>query len=157
MERTPIFDNGKPIWWHTHGDKMALVKSDCYRYILIESNAARLSITGSTSAGRWMVCWGLTHFSGHDEVEGIIAIDNSDLRGIFGLENYVDSESQWLIERYGGSAARQGVFIRYKDFLNIPCPGTGNDGDPNISIKISKDMRNSVIRMLSSAVERVPT
>lgn len=43
---------------------------------------------------------------------------------------------------------KQGAFIRYGNFLNIPSPGTGHDGDPNISILIDGPIRRAVRQLL---------
>ena len=69
------------------------------------------------------------------------------LRGAFGLSDEVLEGSAWLVESYTAQSAAQGKYIRLGKFLNIPCAGTGHDGDPNVSIVINPDMRDAVDRL----------
>lgn len=81
---------------------------------------------------------------------GVVFFNDKHLRSAFNLQETCQTEqhSLWLIDRFGGDCASQANYIRYKDYLNIPCPGTGHDGDPNISIMLDKDIRDAVRDML---------
>ena len=72
-----------------------------------------------------------------------------DVRSAFGLIDDSGKYGKWLIDRYGAEAAEQMKYIRWGNFLNIPCPGTGNYGDPNISIKINGDIQLTVAELIS--------
>lgn len=58
-----------------------------------------------------------------------------------------------MIRRYGGTTADQGRFIRYNRFLNIPGPGTGHDGDSNISVEIRSEMQDAVAAFLQNSTD----
>ena len=84
-------------------------------------------------------------------------MSTKNLRCAFGLsdeEDYDGSRATFLpwrntnIERYGGTCFYQGVFLRYEYFLNIPGPGTGNDGNPNISVELDDGIKNAVRQLL---------
>ena len=72
-----------------------------------------------------------------------------DLKSAFGFSDKSGEYGYWLIERYGADVASQGKYIRWRDHLNIPCPGIGNDGDPNVSIYLDDDIKNAVRELLS--------
>ncbi|MEK6897657.1 MAG: hypothetical protein AABW93_03950, partial [Nanoarchaeota archaeon] len=129
-----------PIWWHHHGTKV-IVKSrvsEDKTLILGSRNAAVVEISKCMGREGWHVSWGIK-FGTEEKVQGTVWMSTKNLRCAFGLldeEDYDDSRATYLpwrntnIERYGGTCFCQGQFIRYEDFLNIPGPGTGNDGDP---------------------------
>jgi len=60
--------------------------------------------------------------------------------------------SQWLLDQYGGDLAIQGRFIHWTSqhttFLNIPCPGTGHDGDPNISLEVTPEIKDAIRQLV---------
>jgi hypothetical protein len=60
----------------------------------------------------------------------------------------MEESGEWLLDRYGGDSAAQGFYIRWRNCLNIPCPGTGHDGDPNISVTLSDDIKEAVRQLL---------
>lgn len=133
-----------PVWWHHHGDKMKI--QTCTKdVVLIKGSAAVLKITKATKK-EWLVVWEINH--GCSEVSGQILFLKSELEQAFGIKNDVVEYSEWLIEQYGGTTASQRTFIRYKEWLNIPCPGTGHDGDPNISIKINKEIKEAILNLI---------
>lgn len=148
--KKPLFDTGKPIWWHHHGHKMKLRRSEILScIILIEGSAARVLITKGDYKN-WLIDWTITHSYPDIKVDGRTFMNNQELAGAFGLEDYIDGSSEWLIERFGGNATAQGKFIRWNEYLNIPCPGTGHDDDPNVSIEIDKDIKRAVRDLLSA-------
>lgn len=56
-----------------------------------------------------------------------------------------------MLDRFGGTVARQGIFIRWRDFMNIPGPGTGGDGDANISVMITGEIKEAIKTILGEA------
>ncbi|OGZ21141.1 MAG: hypothetical protein A2922_00305 [Candidatus Nealsonbacteria bacterium RIFCSPLOWO2_01_FULL_43_36] len=148
--KRPLFDMGKPIWWHHRGFKMKLRRSEIPSHtILIEGGAAMVLIAKGGHKS-WLIDWRVTHYFPDIKVDGRTFMSNQELAGAFGLEDYISQDSEWLIERFGGSAAIQGKFIRWREYLNIPCPGTGHDGDPNVSIEIDHDIKKAVRDLLSA-------
>lgn len=68
-------------------------------------------------------------------------MSKDNFKAAFGLrDGWCPEGGSGLICAYGGEAAFQGQFIRWKEFLNIPGPGTGHDGDPNISLQLSGEI-----------------
>ena len=139
---------GNPVWCHHHGSKMLLVISDEHeREVHIAGSAAKVIITPVAEADdRWRVVWHIAHgLPFYGEVHGNTIFTSEELLTAFGVRSSVQADhSIWLIERFGGDAAFQGKYIRWKDFLNIPGPGTGHDGDPNVSIHLDDKIKNAI-------------
>lgn len=139
-----------PEWCHHHGSKMRVEKFDKDEQIIIISGSAAKVEISRRIAGvdvEWFVDWEV--IQNHTEkTKGCVIYTSDDLLAAFGLSDESSDHSVWLIERFGADSARQGKYIRWKEFLNIPCPGTGHDGDPNISIHLDEQMVNAVRQLL---------
>jgi hypothetical protein len=133
-----------PVWYNNHGGKMDL-RSKNDDGLVIASHAAFLEIARVPKqrsvyySAKWEI-----KFSANEIVKGSILMSAAELLGAFGIKDHVDDLSRWMIVRFGGSSASQGKFLRYHDFLNIPGPGTGNDGDPNISILLDQEIKEAI-------------
>lgn len=133
-----------PEWWHHHGIKTRLSADDPPSLVTISNNASKLEIFHELPPSLlWRSTWNIK-FCPRERVSGTIRMDTNTLKAAFAFANTITDESRWLIEKYGGEAAEQGSFIRWKDFLNIPGPGTGHDGDPNISILLNNEIKRAV-------------
>ncbi len=138
-----------PDWYNRHGIKMkVVVSSDVYVY-LKNGDVANLTITKEEEKGKFQLKYEI-RFSIRESIEGIIILNKKALSGAFGLSDYCPNGSEWLIERYGGNSAYQGRYIRWEDFLNLPCPGTSHDGDPNLSIFLDGKIKMAVKNLLDS-------
>ncbi len=142
-EKVPIMGMmGGPIWCHHHASKMQLMVTGlCNDFLILQGSAAELNITQRRN--HWLVNWRIIQ-SSEAQTKGQVEFSDEELMSAFGLSDFLPNAAEWLIEQYGGTVAKQGKFIRFKEFLNIPCPGTGHDGDPNISIIIDEKMKKAV-------------
>ena len=146
----PKMKSGFPAWWHHHGIKMKIVEMrQPERFLVIAGSAAEVTIEPAwqplTDGEGWVVSWKITHHVAYNETtHGRRHFDNDELGAAFGLNQKSDYSERWILDQYGADSAEQGKYIRWKDFLNIPCPGTGHDGDPNISIEITEEIRTAV-------------
>jgi hypothetical protein len=156
QQRVPELECGWPIWWHHHGYKLAVKELDLAKHILVlEASAAKVTIQKASilfsEAPAWFVDWEVVQSRpSQSGTKGRTWFRDEDLKAAFCLSDDTGEFSGWLIERFGGISANQGRYIRWKRFLNIPCPGTGHDGDPNISIYIDDDIQNAVHHLLRS-------
>lgn len=142
-----------PIWCHHHGSKMRVEQLDQQnRVLVISGSAAKVTIRKASSvypnAKGWFVDWEVVQYQPYEEgVRGRSHFNDEDVAAAFGL-----SESgkfgEWLIKQFGADSASQGKYIRWRNFLNIPCPGTGHDGDPNVSIHLDEEIQNAVRQLL---------
>ncbi len=152
-EKEPEMGILGPTWWHHHGMKMKL--AECIKdNVKIEGSAAWLNIIKAKYNEGWLVSWRINHGAHVSEAGGTAWFSDDDLKRAFGLKDDIPESGKWLIDRYGGTTADQGVFIRYKEkWLNIPCPGTGHDGDPNVSILLTKEIEQAVRTLLNNYCE----
>ncbi len=149
--KCPEFQAGHPIWWHLHGLKMRVRRLDLRNRTLTIGSRVAAVVRISPSRGGWHIAWAIK-FGQEEKVRGIVWMSDQNLRCAFGLSDSEDerygSYRHLLIERFGADCAYHGVFIRYRNFLNIPCPGTGYDGDPNVSIDLDDDIKLAIRRLL---------
>lgn len=139
-----------PKWWNEHGMKMQAMPQDGNN-LTIKNNVAKLMISRLEPMFYqvlWQIIFGNTEY-GPEIINGQIFMTSHGLAAAFGLA-HVGCPS-WLFKDYGADAGGQGQFVRRGQFLNIPGPGTGNDGDPNISIFISDDIKQAIDTLLSTS------
>jgi len=143
-----------PVWYHHHGSKMRVSHFNPQNHTLvIDGSAANLTINRAKQSYRkkegWFIEWKVSQAKPSQEgTVGRVWFSDKDLAAAFGIIDETDKYSAWLIQRYGGDCATQGKYIRWKNFLNIPCPGTGHDGDPNVSIDLDDEIQNAVKQLL---------
>ena len=121
--------------------------------LVIGGSAAKVTIRKASSvypdANGWFVDWEVVQCKPYEEgVRGRSRFNDDDLAAAFGLSESSGRFGDWLIAQFGAEVANQGKYIRWKNFLNIPCPGTGNDGDPNVSIHLDDKIQNAVQQLL---------
>ncbi|MBI2052554.1 MAG: hypothetical protein HYT38_02685 [Candidatus Sungbacteria bacterium] len=144
-----------PVWCHHHGAKMRVEQVDPQNHILIISgSAAEVTIRKASSMSPdvegWFVDWEVVQERPYGTgVRGRSWFSDKDLAAAFGLSDDSGVFGDWLIDQFGADSAEQGKYIRWKGFLNIPCPGTGHDGDPNVSIHLDDEIRNAVQQLFS--------
>ncbi|OGY28025.1 MAG: hypothetical protein A3F33_02715 [Candidatus Woykebacteria bacterium RIFCSPHIGHO2_12_FULL_43_10] len=143
-----------PTWFHHHGSKMHLELLDQQnRRLVISGSAAKVIIRKASSvypnAKGWFVDWEVVQYRPYEEgVRGRSQFNDEDFKSAFGLSEKPGEFGHWLIQQFGASAAGQGQYIRWGNFLNIPCPGTGHDGDPNVSIYLDEEIQKAVRQLL---------
>lgn len=136
--------SSKPAWFHHKGRYAKMRQADRRESMLLIGSDVAHTIVQPNSPQEWLITWVITHASG--QVKGSYIFDHEQLAAAFGLvEHY--GEPAWL-SHYDADAGEQGLFIRRGNFLNIPCPGTGHDGDPNISIFVLGVMRDHIRALL---------
>ncbi|KKQ36034.1 MAG: hypothetical protein US50_C0001G0036 [Candidatus Nomurabacteria bacterium GW2011_GWB1_37_5] len=143
---------GFPAWWHHHGTKMRVAYPAGNSEMLIIAGSAAKVIINKSPFGKkmWLIEWEVLQ-SQNEKVNGRVIFTKDHLTDAFGITKTADLfgyGADSLIERFGGDCASQGRYIRWKNFLNIPCPGTGHDGDPNVSINIDDEIKKAVEKFL---------
>lgn len=148
----PNMHLGIPDWCHMHGSKISVEKLDMKnKTLLLKGSAASCLIQKSSNiypkSKGWMVSYEVIH-SPYSKVNGSIWFSKKDIESAFNLSDNSGKYGNHIIEKYGATVAEQGKYIRWKTYLNIPCPGTAHDGDPNISIHLDFDIKNAVLQLL---------
>jgi|SRR3989344_2737939 len=151
-EKKPKIHLFHPDWWHGHGIKMSLRTLELTPpKLVISGSAADLTIFDHEYKDLWAVNWEVRQ-SQAEKVVGRVLMTNNQLLAAFDHSNELDNYSEWLIDRYGATCASQSNFIRFRRFLNIPGPGTGHDGDPNISIELDEDIKKAVLKLMAARI-----
>jgi hypothetical protein len=142
-----------PIWWHRHGIKIHVLECDPEKkFLMMGSKAADLRFrqlfVRSLNEGRWLVEWCIRQ-SPLESVHGTVLFTDRELALAFRLAaEMIPDESKHLASRYSADRAVQGKFIGKDEYLNIPCPGTGDNGDPNISLYNTNEIAEAVGKLL---------
>lgn len=152
-------------WWNAKGWKMSPKLSLANKILVIENrNIARLTIkkvplavrkdSGILPQEEWLVQWYILHeyraarLDLDDNIRGQVVMSERGLRTAFRVEGLEPESQDGFANFYGADVAIQGWFIRQESYLNIPHPGTPLQGDPNISIYVSDEIRDAVVRLL---------
>ncbi|MFA6158561.1 MAG: hypothetical protein WC763_02975 [Candidatus Paceibacterota bacterium] len=146
--RRPFYDAVWPDWWHHHGSKIQVEGRDG-NILTLSGSAARLRIIKTPNGGgnRFIIDYEIQH-SADGKTARTVPMTRNELMAAFRLSDRTGVFGDGLIERYGAESAQQGGYIRWEKFLNIPCPGTGHDGDPNISLEVDERIQKAVKDLL---------
>lgn len=141
-----------PDWWHHHGTKVRVSNFDQTKKMLyLSASAADIEISVNLSKDLWDVKWRII-FSSESEVNGIVQLTTLQLGTAFALASchYQSEFGDGLLKQHDAEFGEQGKFIRRGKYLNIPGPGTGHDGDPNVSIRIDDEITINVLSLIES-------
>lgn len=141
MAKWPAKRQDFPSWWHPAGTKVRIVKVSYPLSIFLKSALASLTILKAIGVpgNYWYLDWDITGST--NAVKGRVVVTGEQLLTLF---------------KRKGSAVIQGVGVREKSCLNVPCPGTGNDGDPNISILVSARAEQVIRRFVLHGLHSKP-
>ena len=140
-----------PVWWNDHGSNVIIKEHSKGMGVplIVGSDATSLGIHYSGAGHRWFVDWKVCH-GPESNVSGRIVLQTDELESAFGISSESGIFGDDLLQSFGGDSAAPAKWIRWRDCLNIPCPGTGIDGDPNISINLlDNEIRNAVRRLIA--------
>src|SRR3989344_773371 len=153
-------------WWSAKGIDMKVngVVLERGKHTIVNiaiGSAASVSIFQCGSQrGDFEVQYHIKHCDGSHSAGNII-MDRADLARAFGLVNgfghgFSHGGAALREMGYELDAASQGKYVRLGDYLNIPHPGTGLVGDPNVSVQIKAEMKSAVQSLLDfTAVKAV--
>lgn len=143
-----------PDWWYGHGNKMQVSEEErdkTNKRLVIKGSAAEVVITRRediSNRKEWLVDYRIIHCSDVQFSSGRTTMSERELSAAFAINSDDPGEGESLLDQYGGDSASQGTYIRYKRFLNIPGPGTSRNGDPNVSIEITDEIKLGVSKLL---------
>lgn len=152
IEKNPTGACGDaPVWWHHNGAEMRPLFGGEDKKIEIYSDSALLTISPNEHSrddrDLWLVTWEIRRLSPCG-INGKTTMSTEALCRAFALAEGTAKSSDWLLQHYGADSAEQERYIRSGDYLNIPGPGTGRDGDPNVSVLLDEDIREAVRHIL---------
>jgi hypothetical protein len=141
---------GIPVWHHHHSSKISVHNYNAVAHILmLKSNAVEVAIhPADFEVKGWVVDYKIKQ-SNESWSRGHIWMSKDNLNTAFGLsDKCAVFGGQNILDVHGGDVAQQGRYIRYGKYLNIPGPGTGHDGDANVSICIDESIKDALKRLL---------
>ena len=147
----PFPSASQPSWLVGHGIKME-VHEKGLGTLTLKGSVARLEIVSfGPKAGphEYKVAWNVTHVDGY--TSGSVNMNRDDVARAFGIVNGMGDGGGALRAPDGKEihAAAQGLYFRRSRYLNIPHPGTGRQGDPNISVYVTDEIRKAVFELIS--------
>ncbi len=136
----------RPKWFNPSGDDARLVERRSKKPSLIPSltivtsnGSSQLKIRRHTTDRRfWHVRWRI-FYKNDARLEGELYWTDDHIRSAFG------ETSLGIFWHVPGSR-----FARVGNYLNVPWPGTGNDGDPNMSILLNDTIRAAVKKLIEA-------
>jgi hypothetical protein len=140
-----------PVWWNQRGAHMRLDRVDPTRLVIQnESKTAQLTI--NPTLDKWRVSLRLQHGPGW-QMATTLLLSTEEVRAAFALSNTPTEGTaalQHICKFSGGECdtGEFGKFVRWDYFLNLPCAGTGEDGDPNLSLYLSPEIVAAVDQFL---------
>lgn len=129
-----------PAWWHKSGSKMRLEgagRQGKDPFILIASRRVLLEISAASAD---YSSWNVRYQINHDATSGV---------GDSGNRVLSSDELLLAFTRVENIVRRPGKFFRYGSYLNIPCAGTAQDGDPNVSLRIDEKIETAVRQLMA--------
>lgn len=134
-----------PSWFHQSGHSMQLggfqIRNPMGRdTVLLCSKESQLQILPIGQA--FHVFWETRGRCRH--LQGELIMDSEQIQLAFGLCSSLSQNGNGKYDR-----KKMGLFIGEGPHLNIPCAGTGEDGDPNISIFLTEEIKNAVKRLVT--------
>ncbi len=103
---------------------------------------------GGLWVGRWQIEYSVQY--GPCESDGGRRIwDTEMLATAFGVKFSKQYARTYIARKVGASYGKQGQFVLLRHHLNVPMPGTGNDGDPNVSVHLSDEIQEAVASLIA--------
>jgi hypothetical protein len=141
-------DTEKPEWFHPGGLAMQFVERNERRMIFASRWSSLKVLVLPEDKELFAVRWNVKHGS-NEFVDGTVFFSNELLKMAFGLAPAVVTPCRRaFVERYGADYAVQGRCVKRGPHLNIPGPGTGCSGDPNISILLTPEIQREAALFL---------
>jgi hypothetical protein len=152
----PRFIIGWPEWWHAHGmkihlgDPQNLLRHLRNETVLLRGSAVIITIR-RILPDEWSIKYEILH-EAPSRTAGIVHMNTLQLEAAFALREKANASATATayLARFGGVVGIPGKFIRYERWLNIPGPGTGIDGDPNVSIELHKEIKDALKQVISA-------
>ncbi len=135
-----------PSWFHPGGTVIKVHPSDDTFVVTLRSKTVHVVIFRRKTEyePKWQINSHIA-FSEDERAKVKVFFSTDHIIRAFALDvngtkDIIDRQKQFDI----------GYFVRQGRFLNIPCPGTGQDRDPNLSIEITNDIQGVIKKMLTA-------
>ena len=135
----------KPDWFHPNGSRMELhgfkEAPTAEAFVLIKNEHAEVKIVPCGGIrSLWNVSWTIKHLTSNTSHHSGDSSGTRVMNSLFLHDAFCANAEKDHATIQGGT--------RSGDFLNFPCQGTGENGDPNISILLNHRIKWAVDRMI---------
>jgi hypothetical protein len=141
-------------WFSDNGQKMELALESLEERVIAITHRANdrdKAVASMVITFNCLDCWRLEWvIQGFIKSQGCVFLNTEELMAAFGLSDVTFSCGLAQSEQFDADVAVPGHFIRKNNFLNIPCPGTGNRADKNLSLELDAKIKAAVQRLLDS-------
>jgi hypothetical protein len=136
--------NSKPDWFHHNGkgrlapqpvEDNELTLFDSYGEVLVTIEHLR-----RYKYPRFSFRWKVPHTWGH--TSGRMVIDQDAIEKMFGIQE-------------DAASASRSMYVREGAYLNVPGKNCNGDGDPNLSIFVTPEIKKAVADFLASVQQPV--
>lgn len=143
--------DARPHWWHGRGKTVYDAGNRRDRSIVtLTSKSCHLKIQ-RTGENEWIVSVYM-HYPGKNRTTHERYFNAVELATAFDTPRDLSVGNGLYAFRRRANFGVEGLFIRRGNFLNIPCPGSGVDGDPNMSIRLTAHIREKIGRFLRTGI-----
>lgn len=129
-----------PSWYHCNGGKISQIginsaNSPTRKVLILGSKTVGIKIHRDPQGTGYLIKYEIHHPSDTPTTWGKISMSEIEIQKAFGLSGECNGEDEQMVPE---------KFIRQGRYLSIPGPGTGNDGDPNVSIYLDEALVSNV-------------
>ena len=148
-----IVEGIPPSWAHYASARVYIVfNRQGKKCLTISSGSCHLKIRPIGDGKRkWEVRWIMFDKGPGNEVYGTRIFNPVELATAFDLHRDLVKTDDLFTAHYNAEYGIPGKFIRKGQFLCIPCPGTGVDGDPNMSIFLFPFIKQNITEFIKPA------
>ncbi len=138
----------EPLWWNPKGRKMTRDPHSMTVSVDVKNGkSAGLQIKrsgGFQQRRKFRVSWVVKHANG--ETEGHIEMGELDLRRAFGLDDTLTPSGLAFAKQHDlkATSAEPGAYFRLERMLSLPNPGRCMEGDPNVCVFLTDDIKMAV-------------
>jgi hypothetical protein len=156
----------RPTWFHGKGELMHPTFNPLFagNRLRLTTGSGHVTIRKSSMPGLWQVKWAIYRPNPHrlkeaekDKVDGIVTLTTQELYLAF--DSVLGSFDKGGTDReftktHCLTVGIQGKYARKGAYLNIPCMGTGKEGDPNASILLSEKVTLALMSFITHVASK---
>lgn len=139
----------RPSWWHHCGGQLRLAAATDDRLTLVSPHA---SLQVHRDDQSFLVTWEIRPTGSVDPyVERTIHVSPAVLGMMFKIDEDRHEEYLWHGQHLVTEYSEQ-HFVRWHRYLNLIYPGSGQDGDPNLSVYLFDSIRQAAAALVHAAL-----
>ncbi len=152
-----------PAWWHSHGFIIPRIRKENqqvnFEYELEKEKRIirRITIKKEKTVNVFSINYEIDA-NESSTYYGSITASYKTIEAMFGFKKWNEDSGTELLSKFchdpdnpfETDKCASNVFIRYKEFLNIPGPSWGHHTDPAISIMVNEEIKSAIRWLMKS-------